>query len=181
MSDKSRWQKEVYELWRKGEINGSYKDLEGLADYLIDLKKEEVGNKCEKCGYDIKNEYTGRAVLEHNHIDENPYNNEYSNIEILCRNCHGEVTMPTRKELGKIGRGKRKKLVKDGIMTSQQVKGNKLPNIPRMQSHKRKKRFIPSDNQYLIAYKNLKPRVPIREGFRILAKKLHSESWIDWT
>ena len=63
MNDKSRWQKEIYELWKKGEINGAYEDLEGLADYLLDLKKEEVGNKCEKCGYDTENEYTGRVVL----------------------------------------------------------------------------------------------------------------------
>ena len=66
-------------------------------------------------------------------------------------------------------------------MTSQQAKGNNLPNIPRMMSHRRKKKFIPSDNQYLTAYKELESRVPMTEGFRILAKKLHSESWIDWT
>lgn len=45
--------------------------------------KEE---KCECCGL---REWMGKPIpLELHHIDFNHYNNELSNLEILCSNCH---------------------------------------------------------------------------------------------
>jgi transposase-like protein len=43
-------------------------------------------NKCECCGL---SEWMGRPIpLELHHIDFNHYNNDLSNIQILCANCH---------------------------------------------------------------------------------------------
>ena len=43
-------------------------------------------NKCERCGL---SEWMGQLIpLELHHIDFNHYNNDISNIQILCSNCH---------------------------------------------------------------------------------------------
>ena len=43
-------------------------------------------NKCECCGL---SEWMGRPIpLELHNIDFNHYNNDLSNIQILCANCH---------------------------------------------------------------------------------------------
>ena len=52
--------------------------------YLIKLH----GNKCMKCDWCEINKFTKRVPIELNHIDGNPENNEISNLELLCPNCH---------------------------------------------------------------------------------------------
>lgn len=42
-------------------------------------------NKCNRCGY---NRYI--SILDVHHIDKNRKNSNLDNLEILCRNCHGE-------------------------------------------------------------------------------------------
>ena len=43
-------------------------------------------DKCEKCGYSY---WLGKKLpLELHHKDGDHYNNEFSNLEILCPNCH---------------------------------------------------------------------------------------------
>jgi len=44
---------------------------------------EERGVTCEEC-------HKTKAVLVH-HIDENPRNNNQSNLKLLCRDCHRAV------------------------------------------------------------------------------------------
>lgn len=41
--------------------------------------------QCAKCGYDKHPE-----ILEVHHIDNKRSNNDLSNLEFLCPNCHGE-------------------------------------------------------------------------------------------
>ena len=38
---------------------------------------------CESCGLE------GKKMMIH-HVDQNPYNNDPSNLKVLCRNCHGK-------------------------------------------------------------------------------------------
>ena len=46
-------------------------------------------NKCERCGL---SEWMGQHIpLELHHIDFNHYNNDISNIQILCSNCHMQI------------------------------------------------------------------------------------------
>lgn len=53
---------------------------------LIKRLKEIRDWKCEMCGL---NEWMGKTLpLEVHHIDGNNYNNELSNLQILCPNCH---------------------------------------------------------------------------------------------
>ncbi len=49
---------------------------------------EKHNNKCQKCGWNEVNVYTGNIPLEIHHIDADHTNNFPSNFELLCPNCH---------------------------------------------------------------------------------------------
>ena len=53
--------------------------------YYRKLALRSYPNRCYRCGYD---KYI--SVLEVHHKDRDRTNNKLSNLEILCRNCHGE-------------------------------------------------------------------------------------------
>lgn len=54
---------------------------------------------CEKCG--ISKWLNEPVVLELDHKDSDHYNNEFSNLQILCPNCHALETRKRRKERAK--------------------------------------------------------------------------------
>jgi len=49
---------------------------------------EAVGEKCQRCGWNERNPFTGRVPIEIEHIDGNWQNNAPDNIGVLCPNCH---------------------------------------------------------------------------------------------
>jgi len=49
---------------------------------------ERHGEKCMECGWCAVNEFTNKTPLELHHIDGDSDNNEVSNLQILCPNCH---------------------------------------------------------------------------------------------
>lgn len=49
---------------------------------------EKYNNKCQKCGWSEINPFTNSIPLELHHIDGNLKNNNPSNFELLCPNCH---------------------------------------------------------------------------------------------
>lgn len=69
---------------RRGSANCHWKgdDAGWVAAHKRAIKAYPTG-LCSECGSD-------RRTLRH-HIDENPWNNEPSNIRILCYSCHGLV------------------------------------------------------------------------------------------
>lgn len=77
-------------------FNGSKENSHRLRERLVrDGYKKEC---CEKCGIE---KWLGEEVpLELDHIDSNHYNNELSNLQILCPNCHA---VETRKRRGVAG------------------------------------------------------------------------------
>lgn len=78
---------EIVNKWLNGEHVGCSKNGEispFLRKYLLHLKE----HKCENCGYDKKNPYTGNDILEIHHIDGDCYNNRPENLQVLCPNCH---------------------------------------------------------------------------------------------
>lgn len=55
-----------------------------LRQYLFEIHR----SSCQKCGWSQVNPVTGRVPLQINHIDGNGDNWHFSNIELICPNCH---------------------------------------------------------------------------------------------
>ena len=69
--------------------------------------KETRGEKCEECGWDHKNEYTGLIPLQIHHIDGDCTNNHPDNLKILCPNCHSLTDNYCSRNMGNSKRLKR--------------------------------------------------------------------------
>lgn len=54
----------------------------------------EAGGKCTRCGFNAE----VFMQLEIDHIDNNPLNNDLSNLQVLCANCHKLVTYQRRQK-----------------------------------------------------------------------------------
>lgn len=50
---------------------------------------KERGEKCEICGFEAIN----KCQLDIDHIDGDAKNNDFSNLQILCANCHRLKTL----------------------------------------------------------------------------------------
>jgi len=75
------WEKKAYDRL----FNGEKLHIQTLRKILI----WDVKNCCELCN---TSEWLGSAItLEVHHIDGNNKNNELSNLQILCPNCHSQT------------------------------------------------------------------------------------------
>ena len=79
---------EKISLWLEGKEVLTTRGKTGTAHWIRDYLLEESGHKCSKCGWGEINPLTGKVPLELEHIDGDFTNNERSNLEILCPNCH---------------------------------------------------------------------------------------------
>lgn len=68
-----------------GKDHHSYKHGWYVADRLRVVKKEEA-RYCERCGSDLL--HVNRWMWVVHHKDHNHFNNDYSNLELLCKRCH---------------------------------------------------------------------------------------------
>lgn len=65
-------------------LRGKYSLSRHIKRYML----EKAGYKCERCGWNERNPYTGNIPLEIEHIDGNYLNNSPDNLVVLCPNCH---------------------------------------------------------------------------------------------
>jgi endogenous inhibitor of DNA gyrase (YacG/DUF329 family) len=79
--------KEFIDRWRNGEETGM-KGKYGISDRLRNYLILQHNGKCEKCGFEGTNPYTGRSVLQIHHMDGDCTNNKEENLQVLCPNCH---------------------------------------------------------------------------------------------
>ena len=102
-------------VWNRGTVNEPDFSLNGKGNHKAYLIKEN-GHKCEKCN---NTEWMGNPIaLELEHKDGNHFNNERSNLEVICPNCHSQ----TRFYRGRNKASNRKKLrygtlVEDDVLT----------------------------------------------------------------
>jgi hypothetical protein len=89
--------------WLEGKISGGCGSF-GHASYVKKYLLKKYNNKCSKCGWGEINPFSKTIPLELEHIDGNPENNDPSNVDLLCPNCHSLTK--TYKGANK-GKGKR--------------------------------------------------------------------------
>ena len=80
-------QKLYIERWKNGEEHGKKGDY-GLSNTIRTYLFKKYDNKCTRCGWSEKNEFTGKYPLDVDHIDGNATNNKEDNLRLLCPNCH---------------------------------------------------------------------------------------------
>ena len=98
--------KQYIERWKNGLEDGMRGDYQ-LSAYIRRYLFEKYDNKCTKCGWGEMNLWTGYIPLEVHHVDGDYTNNEESNLDLLCPNCHSLTD--TYKNANANGRGERKK------------------------------------------------------------------------
>lgn len=74
-------------LWLNGELSG-LRGNTGTAAWIKRYLIELNGEKCERCGWADRNEFTGNIPIELDHIDGDYTNNRPDNVRLLCPNCH---------------------------------------------------------------------------------------------
>ena len=97
------------QAWSKGK---QFPPKQPIEDYLLnkrpirslDLKKRLIRegileHKCYRCGLTTWNNEPIPTELDH--IDGNHYNNDLSNLTILCPNCHAQTDTYCGKNIGK--------------------------------------------------------------------------------
>lgn len=80
--------KEKVKLWLEHpELFTSEYTYGFIKNYLMLIHK----NKCEYCGWGETNKKTGKIPLEVHHIDGDCTNNNITNLQLLCPNCHSII------------------------------------------------------------------------------------------
>jgi len=96
-SERSELQKRVKEAeinidhftgqgWNKGNFDESKFNSDSIPNVHVECLLKVKEHRCERCGL---TEWQGEKIpLEVHHIDGNRRNNELSNLQLLCPNCH---------------------------------------------------------------------------------------------
>lgn len=75
------------EDWKNGKETGT----RGRYDISLHIRRylmAKYENKCQICGWNKCNQYTGLIPLHIHHIDGDCTNNKEENLQLLCPNCH---------------------------------------------------------------------------------------------
>lgn len=105
---------EYIRKWKAGLVDGGRgKKSPLLSNYIKRYLLEKYGEKCCLCGWEKRHAATGKVPLEANHVDGNAFNNDESNLQLLCPNCHS-LTMNFRNLNKGNGRAFRRKKVLQG-------------------------------------------------------------------
>lgn len=75
-------------LWLNGDHSLAQVGDGSIAKWAKRYLLEQVEFRCSKCCWSEINTATGNIPLEVDHIDGNWKNSAYSNLRILCPNCH---------------------------------------------------------------------------------------------
>lgn len=106
--------KKYIEDWMKKEVDGT-SGPSHISKHLKRYLQEKYDNRCQLCGWNNVNEFTGKVPLQVHHIDGDFTNNCEENLQLLCPNCHSLTNnfMGLNKKSTRVD--KRKKNVKDEI------------------------------------------------------------------
>jgi hypothetical protein len=100
----TKYEKYIY-LWKSGRLSGyTGKKIISLSAYVEKYIFNKFNHRCRQCGISSTNPFSGKSILEINHIDGNYLNCQEDNLELLCPNCHAMTS--TFRNLNK-GRGRK--------------------------------------------------------------------------
>lgn len=74
-------------LWLEGKHNGM-RGKTSTAYWIKTYMIEKYGEKCMKCNWCERNEHTNKIPIELSHKDGDFTNNNETNLELICPNCH---------------------------------------------------------------------------------------------
>jgi Zn finger protein HypA/HybF involved in hydrogenase expression len=72
--------------WLTGKITGTV--AAGASTVIKIYLRKKHGNKCQLCGWNKLNKFSGIVPVELDHIDGNHTNNSPKNVRLICPNCH---------------------------------------------------------------------------------------------
>lgn len=79
--------KKYIERWKTG-LESGMRGKTSLNQYIRRYIFDKTGEKCWRCAWSQRNQFTKKVPLEINHIDGNFKNNSEDNLELICPNCH---------------------------------------------------------------------------------------------
>ncbi len=109
------------ELWLAGRISGNHKSKRpNVSTHVRRWCLERAGYKCEECGWDRVNPFTGKKPLAIHHIDGNAKNTRPSNLKVLCPACHSLTENYGSLNKGRGREGRYKRVWRNGSAESSQ-------------------------------------------------------------
>lgn len=102
--------KEWKEVHRPRILARAMDDEEGLprCECVGECRREHAGGRCAEIDGEPAASFNGPVVLTVAHLDQNPANNDDSNLRALCQRCHNRVDQPHRQVNAAVTRWKRK-------------------------------------------------------------------------
>ena len=73
--------------WKLG-IEDGCSGKSGTSVHIRRYMFEKHNSTCQKCGWGVINEHTGKIPLTLHHVDGKHKNNKEGNLELICPNCH---------------------------------------------------------------------------------------------
>ena len=111
-------QSQLIKKWKNGEISGCDKNGD-IREFLKKYLFEKTNYKCEKCGFDEKNPYTGKPIIQIHHIDGDCFNTKEENLQVLCPNHHAMTENFGSRNKNSTRTDKRTKYYRDLILKKQ--------------------------------------------------------------
>ncbi len=74
--------------WKLGKIDGSISHGDEISRFIRRYIMNKFNSACSLCKYDKVNPFSNKPVVEIEHINGDPSDNNESNLTVLCPNCH---------------------------------------------------------------------------------------------